>query len=174
MEDKLQEIEQRFERLTADLGNPEVIGDRSRFSQVAKERAQLEQLVETFREYRRVRAETEDWKAHLGDSDPEMREMARGELPALEARLETLERAAEGPPAPERPERRGSVILEIRAGAGGDEAGLFAEEVMQMYLRYAERKGWKAEHRGHRAAGNAGGVKDATVTLVRRAASHSP
>ncbi|HZR08597.1 MAG TPA: peptide chain release factor 1 [Myxococcales bacterium] len=164
MEDKLQEIEQRFERLTADLGNPEVIGDRSRFSQVAKERAQLEQLVETFREYRRVRAETEDWKAHLGDSDPEMREMARGELPALEARLETLNERLKVLLLPRDPNDERSVILEVRAGAGGDEAGLFAAEVLRMYLRYAERKGWKTSLMDS-SDNAAGGIKDASVTI---------
>ncbi len=155
MEDKLQEIEQRFERLTADLGNPEVIGDRSRFSQVAKERAQLEQLVETFREYRRVRAETEDWKAHLGDSDPEMREMARGELPALEARLETLNERLKVLLLPRDPNDERSVILEVRAGAG---------EVLRMYLRYAERKGWKTTLMDS-SDNAAGGIKDASVTI---------
>jgi len=164
VEDKLQEIEQRFERLTADLGNPEVIGDRSRFSQVAKERAQLEQLVETFREYRRVRAETEDWKAHLGDSDPEMREMARGELPALEARLETLNERLKVLLLPRDPNDERSVILEVRAGAGGDEAGLFAAEVLRMYLRYAERKGWKTSLMDS-SDNAAGGIKDASVTI---------
>ena len=75
MEDKLQEIEHRFERLTADLGNPEVIGDRARFSQVAKERSQLEPLVETFREYKRVKAETGDGDRRCcGDADRTMRE----------------------------------------------------------------------------------------------------
>jgi peptide chain release factor 1 len=164
VEDKLQEIEQRFERLTADLGNPEVIGDRGRFSQVARERAQLESLVETFRDYKRVKAETEDWRAHLGDADPEMREMARGELPALEARLTILNERLKILLLPRDPNDERSVILEVRAGAGGDEAGLFAAEVLRMYLRYAERKGWK--HTLMDSSDNAaGGIKDASVTV---------
>src|SRR5258707_7557491 len=88
VEDKLQEIEQRFERLTADLGNPEVIGDRSRFSQVAKERAQLEPLVEAFREYQQAKKQLDETRLML--DDPEMRELAREELPALETRAATL------------------------------------------------------------------------------------
>src|SRR5712692_3760595 len=89
MEDKLQEVEQRFERLTADLGNPEVIGDRARFSQVAKERAQLEPLVEAFREYKEARRHRDETQALL--DDPEMRDMARDELPGLEKRVGELQ-----------------------------------------------------------------------------------
>src|SRR5436853_2210429 len=89
MDDKLQEIERRFERLTADLGNPEVIGDRSRFSSVAKERSQLEPLVEAYREYARAKKELEDTRGLL--DDPELRDMARGDLPALQARVDTLQ-----------------------------------------------------------------------------------
>ena len=155
MEEKLQEIEQRFERLTADLGNPEVIGDRSRFSQVAKERSQLEQLVETFREYKRVRAEV---------ADSEVREMARAELPAAEARLASLNERLKILLLPrDRNDDRG-VILEVRAGAGGDEAGLFAQELLRMYLRYAERKGWKTSFMDT-SDNAAGGIKDASVTI---------
>src|SRR5437016_4190836 len=164
MEDKFKEIEQRFERLTADLGNPEVIGDRSRFSQVAKERSQLEPLVEAFREYKRIKAETEDWKAHLGDSDPEMREMANGELPALEARLEKLNERLKVLLLPRDPNDERSVILEIRAGAGGDEAGLFAQDLLRMYLRYAERRRWKTTLMDS-SDNAAGGIKDASVTI---------
>src|SRR5438045_9789513 len=82
MDDKLTEIEQRFERLTADLGNPEVIGDRTRFSQVAKERSQLEPLVETFREYKGARKHLDETRRLL--DDPELRDMTREELPGTE------------------------------------------------------------------------------------------
>jgi peptide chain release factor 1 len=164
VEDKLQEIEQRFERLTADLGNPEVIGDRSRFSQVAKERAQLEQLVETFREYKRVRREVESHTALLEDRDADMRDLALEELPPLREKLSQLNERLKILLLPRDPNDERSVILEVRAGAGGDEAGLFAAEVLRMYLRYAERKGWKAAMMD--ASDNAaGGIKDASVTI---------
>src|SRR5882762_3481748 len=88
MGDKLQEIEQRFERLTADLGNPEVIGDRARFSQVAKERAQLEPLVEAFREYQKAKRELDETRVAL--DDPELRELASTELPDQEKRVAEL------------------------------------------------------------------------------------
>jgi len=164
VEEKLQEIEQRFERLTADLGNPEVIGDRSRFSQVAKERAQLEPLVETFREYKSVRREVESHTALLEDSDAEMRDLALEELPPLREKLLQLNERLKILLLPKDPNDERSVILEVRAGAGGDEAGLFAAEVLRMYLRYAERKGWKAAMMDT-SDNAAGGIKDASVTI---------
>ena len=164
MDEKLQEIEQRFERLTADLGNPEVIADRARFSQVAKERAQLEQLVETFREYKRVKADFEGNQALLEDSDPDVRAMAKEELPGLQEKLAKLGELLKILLVPRDPNDERSVILEVRAGAGGDEAGLFAAELLRLYLRYAERKGWKATLMD--ASDNAaGGIKDASVTI---------
>jgi peptide chain release factor 1 len=164
MDDKLQEIEQRFERLTADLGNPEVIADRARFSQVARERSQLEPLVEAFRDFRRVRGELQDNRALLEDKDADVRAMAKEELPALEAQVDRLEERLKILLLPRDPNDERSVILEVRAGAGGDEAGLFAAELLRMYLRYAERKGWKTSlmDSGENAAG---GIKDASVTI---------
>jgi len=162
MEDKLQEVEQRFERLTADLGNPEVIGDRARFSQVAKERAQLEPLVETFREYKRVKKEVDDNQALL--ADPEMRALAKDELEKLGPQRDALLEKLKILLLPKDPNDERSVILEVRAGAGGDEAGLFAYELRRMYLRYAERKGWKAELMDS-SDNAAGGIKDASITI---------
>ncbi len=162
MNDKLQEIEQRFERLTADLGNPEVIGDRARFSQVAKERSQLEPLVEAFREYRHVQKDLDEHRAMLEDA--EMRDLAREELPALEQRAAVLLEKVKILLLPKDPNDERSVILEVRAGAGGDEAGLFAQEILRMYLRYAERKGWRYSLMDS-SDNAAGGIKDASVTI---------
>jgi peptide chain release factor 1 len=164
VEDKLQEIEQRFERLTADLGNPEVIADRVRFSQVAKERAQLESLVETFREYKRVKADLEGYRGALDDADAEMRAMAREEIPRLQPKLEELNERLKILLLPRDPNDERSVILEVRAGAGGDEAGIFAKDLLRMYLRYAERKGWKTSLMDS-SDNAAGGIKDASVTI---------
>jgi peptide chain release factor 1 len=162
VDDKLTEIEQRFERLTADLGNPEVIGDRSRFSQVAKERSQLEPLVDAFREYKNARKHVEEPRALL--DDPELREMAREELPGLEKQLAELQEKLKILLLPKDPNDERSVILEVRAGAGGDEAGLFAAELLRMYLRYAERKRWKTTLMDT-SENAAGGIKDASVTI---------
>jgi peptide chain release factor 1 len=162
VDDKLQEIEQRFERLTADLGNPEVIGDRARFSQVAKERAQLEPLVEAFRDYRQAKKQLDENRAMLEDA--ELRDLARSELPELEQRVSELNEKLKILLLPKDPNDERSVILEVRAGTGGDEAGLFAADLLRMYLRYAERKGWKWTLIDT-SANAAGGIKDASVTI---------
>ena len=162
MNEKLQEIEQRFERLTADLGNPAVIGDRARFSQIAKERAQLEPLVEAFREYQRAKRELDETRAAL--DDPELRELARADLPEQEKRAAELNEKLKILLLPKDPNDERSVILEVRAGTGGDEAGLFANQLLRMYLRYAERKGWKYTLMDS-SDNAAGGIKDASVTI---------
>jgi len=162
MDEKLQEIEQRFERLTADLGNPAVIGDRARFSQIAKERAQLEPLVEAFREYQRAKRELDETRAAL--DDPELRELARADLPEQEKRAAELNEKLKILLLPKDPNDERSVILEVRAGTGGDEAGLFANQLLRMYLRYAERKGWKYTLMDS-SDNAAGGIKDASVTI---------
>jgi peptide chain release factor 1 len=164
VDDKLQEIEHRFDRLTADLGDPAVLGDPARVRETAKERAQLEPLVEAFRELKRVREEVRGNEALLADADPEMREMARQELPASRARLAELEEKVKILLLPKDPNDERDVIVEIRAGAGGDEAGLFAQEILRMYVRYAERKGWRANVVDS-SVNAAGGIKDATLTV---------
>jgi peptide chain release factor 1 len=164
MLEKLQDVERRFDRLTAELSSPETLADSTKFRKVAKERAALERLVETFRTYRKVKddlGQVEEW---LEGGDPEAREMAREELPGLKQRLEQLEQALHLLLLPRDPNDDKDVILEIRAGAGGDEAGLFGSELLQMYLRYAEQKGWKTELLDV-SAGNAGGVKDASAMI---------
>jgi len=164
VDDKLQEIEEKFERLTADLGDPGVLSDPARYRQMAKDRAQLEPLVDAFRDFKRVRAEVQGNEALLADPDADVRQMARDELPALKAELARLEDKLKLLLVPRDPNDERDVILEVRAGAGGDEAGLFASEVLRMYLRYAERKGWKATV-VDASENAAGGIKDATVTI---------
>jgi peptide chain release factor 1 len=164
MIDKLEEVERRFERLTADLSNPETLSDANRLQKVARERSSLEKLVDTFRTYRQVLAELTEYEQALSSSDAELREMAKSELPPLRQKREALEGELKVLLLPKDPLDEKNVIVEIRAGAGGDEAGLFAEEVMQMYLRYAQKKGWQADI-VDMSAGNAGGLKDATLTL---------
>jgi peptide chain release factor 1 len=165
MIDKLDEVEQRFERLTAELSNPEVLSDSAKLQKVAKERSAIEKLVETYRVYKKVLGDLRGVDEMLASSDPDMKAMAREELPALKERREQLEEELKLLLLPRDPNDEKDVIIEIRAGAGGDEAGLFAGEMMQAYLRYADRKGWKAEI-VDLSAGNAGGIKDATLTLA--------
>ncbi len=164
MIDKLEDVERRFERLTADLSNPDVLADSARLQKVSKERAGLEKLVEAFRTYRKVLADLDEVETWLDSGDADEKAFAREALPGLKQQREELEAQLKILLLPKDPNDDKNVILEIRAGAGGDEAALFAEEVMQMYLRYADSRGWKAEILDM-SPGNAGGVKDATVTL---------
>jgi peptide chain release factor 1 len=165
MNEKLEEVEQRFERLTADLSNPAVIADSGRLQKLSRERAGLEKLVEAYRAYKRLQGELAGNQELLEAADPELKAMAREELPQLKGRLAALEEELKVLLLPRDPADDKNVIIEIRPAAGGDEAGLFAEEVLQMYLRYAARKGWKAELLDT-SAGNQGGIKDATITLA--------
>jgi peptide chain release factor 1 len=162
MDDKLQVIEQRFERLTADLGDPSVISDRNKFQAVAKERAQLEPLIEAYRELKAARKDLDGNRALL--EDPDLRDMAREEIPSLEKRVSDLDEKVRILLLPKDRNDDRDVILEVRAGAGGDEAALFAGELLRMYMRYAERRGWKSTLMDMNA-GNAGGIKDVTITI---------
>ncbi|MFL5392465.1 MAG: peptide chain release factor 1 [Myxococcales bacterium] len=164
VDDKLQEIEHKFERLTADLGDPTVLADPVRFKATAKERSQLEPLVEAFREFKRVRADLREHEALLDDADPDMREMAKDELPRLRTQVAEMEGKLKILLLPKDPNDERDVILEVRAGAGGDEAGLFASEVLRMYLRYAERRNWRSTLMDV-STNAAGGIKDASVTI---------
>jgi peptide chain release factor 1 len=165
MIEKLEEVERRFERLTAELSRPDVLSDSTRLKNVMKERSSLEGLVEAFRSFKRVASELNDLEQLLaGPEAAEIKAMARAELPALKQRRAVLEEELKILLVPKDPNDDKDVILEIRAGAGGDEASLFAEEMLQMYLRYADRKGWKSEIADSNA-GNVGGMKEVIVTL---------
>ncbi len=164
MNEKLDDVEQRFERLTADLSNPAVIADSLRLQKLSRERASIEKLVESYREYKKLLTELAGNEELLESGDAELKVLAREELPALKARREQMEEELKLQLLPKDPHDEKNVIIEIRAAAGGDEASLFAEEVMQMYLRYAQKRGWQAEI-VDLGTGNQGGIKDATLTL---------
>jgi peptide chain release factor 1 len=165
--EKLEQVEQRFDRLTADLSNPAVLADSAKLQKLARERSSIEKLVETYRAYKKVAADIQ-----LLESDPEMKSMAQEELPPLKERRAALDAELKLLLIPKDPNDEKNVILEVRAAAGGDEAALFAEEVLQMYLRYAGRRGWQAEI-VDQSSGNQGGLKDATITLNGAAAYSS-
>jgi peptide chain release factor 1 len=162
---KLEAIEQRFEELTHQLSDPAVASSGDRFRKVSRERASLEPTVNALQAYRALLKDLEDNEALLADKDAELREMAKEELAQLRPRLEPTEEQLKTLLVPRDPNDEKDVILEIRAGAGGDEAGLFAAELLRMYLRYAERHGWKAEV-ADLSPGNVGGIKDVTVNVA--------
>src|SRR5919199_1630311 len=161
---KLDGIERRYEELTAQLSDPAVVSSGERYKKVAKERAGLEATVLAFQAYRKLLESIAADEALLGEKDPEMREMAKEELAELRPRVEPAEEELKLYLVPKDPNDEKDVILEIRAGAGGDEAGLFAAELLRMYLRYAERKGWKYSLMDS-SDNAAGGIKDASVTI---------
>jgi peptide chain release factor 1 len=165
VKDKLDEVERHFERLTAELSSPAVLSDSTKLLRLTRERAGLERLVETFRLYKKLLAEVETTRELLTAADADIRSLSKEELPGLEQRQVELESELRILLLPKDPNDDKDVIIEIRAAAGGDEAALFAEEVLQMYLRFATRRGWKADLVDS-SEGNQGGLKDATLTLT--------
>ncbi len=144
MLDKLEEISRRAAELRALQADPEVAVDRVRSREVAQKLAELDPVVELFSEYRRIEADLAGAREVLAESDdPEMEAMASAEVEELEGRLAEVERQLKVMLLPEDPDDTRNVVLEIRAGTGGDEAALFAAELLRMYGRYAEAKGWR-------------------------------
>lgn len=166
MWDKLNEVEQRFEELAAMLSQPEIISNRTLFSKYSKEHKDLTEIVATYRAYKKAKEELEGSKDLLATSkDPEMISMAQDEMRLLQGELEGLEKELQVLLLPKDPNDDKNVILEIRAGAGGDESGIFAGELFRMYSRYVESKGWKLEIlSGSDAA--AGGYKEIVAMIT--------
>lgn len=145
MIDKLELIEQRYEELTQLLSDPEIINDQSTWQRHAKTQAGMTEIVEVFREYKGVIQGIEDARAMLSEADAELREMAEIELEELGAKKEDLEKRLKVLLLPKDPNDDKNVIMEVRAGTGGEEAALFAGDLYRMYTRYADRQGWRTE-----------------------------
>jgi len=144
--DKLREIEKNYEELERQLAQPDVYQDRARYAELAKAHAELGEIVSHLREYRRAAREAEEARELLREeSDPEMLAFLRESLREAEERVEELEARIRLLLVPRDPQDEKDVIMEIRAGAGGEEAGLFAGDLYRMYQRYADRQGWSAE-----------------------------
>jgi peptide chain release factor 1 len=145
MFDRLEQIEARYEDLGRQLADPEVLADQQKYQKAAKQHRDLEAVVEKFREYRQVTNGIADARGMLHESDAEIREMAAQELAELEARRPGIEEDLKLLLLPKDPNDEKNVVIEIRAGTGGDEASLFAAEIFRMYSRYAELRRWKVE-----------------------------
>src|SRR5438094_6720699 len=146
MFERLDQIEARYEELTHALASPEIISDSSKYQKTAKAHSEIAPVVEKYREYKDLRRGIAESKAVLADEkDSEMRAYAQEELDNLEVRLARVEEDLKVLLLPNAPNDEKNVILEIRAGTGGDEATLFAAEIFRMYTRYAETQGWKVE-----------------------------
>jgi peptide chain release factor 1 len=146
MFERLDQIEARYEELTRALASPEIINDSAKYQKTAKAHSELTDIVEKYREYKDLTRGIPESKAVLADEkDPDMRAYAQDELTQLESRVGQVEADLKVLLLPKDPNDEKDVILEIRAGTGGDEATLFADEMFRMYSRYAESQGWKVE-----------------------------
>ncbi len=161
---KLTELEERYNQLEKELSSPDVFKDQKKYQALAKEHSDLGSVVRVYREFLDVNQEISENKELLNDPDPDMRELAQGELEELETRSEQLEAELKKLLLPKDPLDDKNVLLEIRAGTGGDEAALFAADLFRMYCRYAEEKGWKVEILSEHPTG-IGGYKEVIAMI---------
>ena len=164
MFDKINEIDDRFSLLESELSRPDIFKDQKTYQKYTKEHSQLAPIIKTYREYHTVCEEMESNRTLLNDSDPEMRKLAREEMESLEARKEDLEQELKILLLPKDPYDEKNIILEIRAGTGGDEAGLFAADLLRSYLKYAEMNKWKTEVLSQSMTG-IGGYKEIIILI---------
>ena len=161
---KLEEVVDRFREVEGLLSDPKVVGNQEKFRALTREHSDLAEIVEVYGEYCKVVAGIEGNRELLRDADPEMREMAKAELPDLEARCAQLDQRLKLLLLPKDPNDAKNVLLEIRAGTGGEEASLFAADLYRMYCRYADRQGWRVEALSA-SESDSGGFKEA-IALV--------
>ena len=165
MFEKLAQIEKSYDELTAQISAPEFMSDMSVYAKLMKQHRSLGEIVEKYREVRKMQEGLQGAKDLLDlADDEEMREMATMEIAGIEEKLPAAEEELKVLLLPKDPNDEKNVILEIRAGTGGDEATLFAAEILRMYARYAERKGWKMDILEMTDTG-VGGIKDATAVI---------
>src|ERR1700758_5506464 len=165
MFERLDQLESRYEELTRALASPEVINDSAKYQKTAKAHSELIDIVEKYREYKDLTRGIAESKAVLADEkDPDMRAYAQEELTNLEARVGRVEEELKVLLLPKDPNDEKDVILEIRAGTGGDEATLFAAEIFRMYTRYAETQRWRMEITSS-SESSVGGLKE-IIALV--------
>jgi peptide chain release factor 1 len=162
MFDRLDQLEALYEDLGRQLSEPALLSDQKKFQAVAKQHRDLEPTVDKFRQYRKLKEGIAEAKAMIGDADPDIREMAQAELDALEPKLPVVEEDLKLLLLPKDPNDAKNIVIEVRAGTGGDEASLFAAEIFRMYLRFAEQHRWKVEVLSESAT-EVGGLKEVTA-----------
>ena len=171
MYEQLTGVEQRFTELEQLLSDPKVLQNREAYQKYSREHAELSEIVATFRDYQRTLAELQGSRELLRDADPEIKQMAREEVDALVERRDRLEEELKHLLLPKDPNDNKNVIIEIRAGTGGEEAGLFVADLFRMYSRYAERMNWKVEIMSHHPTG-VGGMKE-VIAMVHGKGAYS-
>ena len=169
--DKLRGVEKRYQELEDSLTRPELMNNQNEYRKLAKERSSIEEVVACFREWRKVTQELEDSKALLEDHDPDVRALAQEEQTTLREQYERLENQLRRLLIPKDPLDEKNVLLEIRAGTGGEEASLFAANLFRMYARYAERHRWKLEVMSSSETG-LGGFKE-IISLIEGKGAYS-
>ncbi len=159
MFENLNQIEQKFNRLENELSQPEIVNDLSLYQKTLRQHAELSKIVHAYRQLKKLKAEREETRELLGDSDREIREMAEAEMARYDSLIEAAEKELETLLQPKDPNDEKNVFLEIRAGTGGEEAALFAADLFRMYCRYAERLKWRVEVVSSHPTGS-GGFKE--------------
>jgi len=162
---RLEAVSERHEEIGHLLGDPETMADQNRFRDLSKEYSQLEPVVKAFADWQSTSENLESAKELSKDSDPEMRAMGLEEMPALEEKIEELNLSLRTLLLPRDPRDEYNAFLEIRAGTGGDEAAIFAGDLLKMYLRYAENQGWQTEVISERE-GDHGGYKEVVCRIA--------
>src|SRR5215813_7448227 len=165
MIDRLEAIKARFEQLGVALTNPEIVGNNKKFAETSKEYRSLEKIVKAHNDYKKILDDIEFYKEALKGDDEEMRELAKTEAPVAEEKKSEMEAFIRQLLIPKDPQDEKNAILEIRAGTGGDEASLFAGDLLRMYLKYCERKGWKTTILSENE-GTVGGYKEVQVEVT--------
>ena len=165
MLDQLEAINARFEQLGVALTNPEIISNQKEFSKLSKEYRDLEKIVVEYKKYLNVLDNLSFAKEAINGSDEDLRELAKMELPELENQKEELEEKLTRLLIPKDPQDNKNAIIEIRAGTGGDEASLFAGDLLDMYIRYCNKKGWKTSIASANE-GTVGGYKEAMIEVI--------
>jgi peptide chain release factor 1 len=167
---RLKEIDARYREIESFLSDPEVVNKQPLYQKYAKEHADLYDLVEAFREYEKVRGRIEEGQTLLRENDEELKSIVKEELPELRERLNQLEEQIKILLLPKDPNDDRNVLLEIRAGTGGDEAGLFVGNLFRMYARYAEMRRWNVEIISSTPAGGMGGFKEIIALIAGQGA----
>ncbi len=170
MLDKLEGVEKRFSELERLLSDPDVIKDRDAFQKYAREHSEIAEIVATFREYKETLIHIDESMDLLRDGDPDIKAMARDEMDSLNLRKDELNNKLKKLLIPKDPNDDKNVLIEIRAGTGGDEAALFAGNFFRMYSRYAEVKGWKNEIMNYHSTG--GGIKE-VIAMIQGQGAYS-
>jgi len=171
MFNKLKGVEKRFIELEKFLSDPEILQDRDAYQKYSKEHAELNKVVEVFRLYRQVLQDLDDSMNMLNDTDPDIKNLARDDVNALTVKKNACEDELKKLLIPKDPLDYKNVIVEIRAGTGGEEAGLFVSDLFRMYSRYAENRHWKVDIMNHHATG-VGGLKE-IIAMVHGKGSYS-